>query len=157
VVGSPAGPSNPKDFARQTGNYVLSNANFFVVPGKKGLTFDVPSAPLDTTKYGNYAVEPTSSTKNHVDMPSVHKKYYAEFKGDDRTSLWSGPELRNELDLSRPELRYFEADKNQTPYQKSLVASQPQIKLTSGLLLRHWSTALGISSCIRVSEQMVWI
>jgi hypothetical protein len=118
VAGSPAGPSKPKDFARQTGNYVLSNANFFVVPGKNGLTFDVPCAPLDTTKYGNYAVGPTTSTKNHVDIPSVHNKYYAEFKGDDRTSSWSRSELRNELDLSRPELRYFEADKTQTPYTK---------------------------------------
>jgi len=108
IVGPSEGLTTPDQFLAE--NYqdsaLITNGAFFITGSDPDLVSDFKGGqkgtPLPPAKYTGYSVGPTSLTANTVDLPSVYVDLYERFTADDRTFLWSGPDLRKPVDTTVP-------------------------------------------------------
>ncbi|CAI6334220.1 unnamed protein product [Periconia digitata] len=109
-VGDP-GRNNPKDIAAKEakagGKCVITNGNFFVLPGNSKMTLSYNGPVIeDVHKYKGYSIGFTSTDpeeKQTFPLPSDYAGYYERFEGTDGSYMWCGPDLKKELRVSEPE------------------------------------------------------
>jgi len=106
---------------------LITNGNYFVVGKAHTLTWY--EGGKDAKDYDGYAVGFTTTTPKSIDVHPQYVQYFRRFEGDDgTTSMTCGPDLKEQLDLTRPELNYWCQRTEQTgkdamthPHSKDLV------------------------------------
>jgi hypothetical protein len=116
IINAPnGGPLDPRRSENGRGDYLLTNGGFFIMPpypanspekDRATLKYDYNSDRFDQEKYQYYTVGQTNASPKFVPVPPSQSTYYRQLVGTDGTSLWSGPTIKQELDLTQPALKF---------------------------------------------------
>jgi hypothetical protein len=123
VVGaSDGGLTTPDEYLKENSveSALITNGAFFITGTDNDLVSDFKDgqkgAPLPPAQYKGWSVGPTSLTKNTVGVPSVYADLYERFTADDRTFLYSGPDLKEPVDTTVPPQAQANTDAGRLQY-----------------------------------------
>jgi len=106
IVGEAEGTTTPRKYLLSQGqsseNYLITNGGFFIHKLDPFLMDDFKGKPLDSKSILHQSVGQTSISKKFVAIPKVYSDLFMKLEGDDKSFLWSGPNLRNPLDERMP-------------------------------------------------------
>jgi hypothetical protein len=144
IIGSSRGRSDPQDYEGRSGDYLLTNGGFFIqdarnVPGqpRKTLKYDYNGERFDQANAAYYSVGPSSTQPTrYIPVPPSQRHYYKEIQGDDGSYCWSGPTLKQRLDLTDPALMWRPPYADRVPGGVH-TASHPNERLVYVVLPNH--------------------
>jgi len=137
IVGDADGTTTPDKYvlSKSNGaeNFLVTNGGYFIHKIDPLLMDDWNGKPLDAKTVLHQSVGQTSISKKFVAVPKVYADLYTKLEGDDKSFLWSGPDLKRPIDEKIPvdedinskawRLQYFKKDskgkKVKNPDEKS--------------------------------------